>query len=314
MVHDPDQAESAGEIASMFESDLSSLQEVLHKKYGARLGFSQASSTDFAQSSGNEVQSLIDTIEATVLAVGPENTIGDSFQLHLSSLGTMVMSDACSTPSKPAGGTADVLLELSPAVDAPHAVPTAFPGALEFGEGMLDVIREKTEAIARALPWQQIPLDALLYAIRNEGKHDHDLEVDSEAVDVSLLHAVLTECNVLNKLMDTVHATLDQIDMALQRNSLLGGNKHQALALAKGLVAGQVPWQWSKDSYPTTKPLAHWLRELADIRIPQVCVTFLPCSSYESFVCEREIKNLRFLICNRLRQNTVNMSSVAYTH
>ena len=290
MVHDPDQAESAEEIASMFQKDLSSLQEVLYKKYGARLGFSQTSTSDLAQGSENEVQSLIDTIEATVLTVGADNTIGDSFQLHLFSLGTFVMPDACGTHSAPAGRTANVEIELSSAVDAPDFDPTAIPGACEFGEGMMDTIREKTEAIARALPLQQIPLEVLLRAIRDQATHDSDHEFDPGACDVSLLYAVLTECNVLNKLMDTVHATLDQIDMALQRNSLLGGNKQQAFALAECLVAGQVPWQWSKDSYPTTKSLAHWLRDLADIRIPQVCCTFLLLSL--SFV--REIQNLWF--------------------
>lgn len=274
MVHDPDQAQSAGEIASMFGGDLSGLQEVLYKKYGAKLSSSQMSSTDLVQTSGGEVQSLIDTIEATVLGAGTDNAIDDAFQLHLSSLGTIVIADVSITLSKPASSTTD------DEIGASDTVTTHIPGAdaSEFEEGMLDLIREKTEAIARALPLRHIPLDFLLLALRNE--EGREQRVDSKALDVPLLHAVLTECSVLNTLMDTVHATIEQVDMALQRNSLLGGNVHQARASARCLVAGQVPLQWIKDSYPTTKPLAQWLRELTKVRLPQVAADSFPSDSF----------------------------------
>jgi hypothetical protein len=262
MVHDPDQVESAGEIASMFGGDLSGLQEVLYKKYGAKLGSSQMPSTENVQTSGGEVQSLIDTIEATVLTAGTDNAIDDAFHLHLSSLGTIVIADVSITFSKQASGAMD------DEIGASDTVTTHVSGAdaSEFGEGMLDLIREKTEAIARALPLRHIPLDFLLLALRNQEGREQRVDLD-----VPLLYAVLTECSVLNKLMDTVHATIEQVDMALQRNSLLGGNVHHARASAKCIVAGQVPLQWSKDSYPTTKPLAHWLRDLTQVRLPQVC-------------------------------------------
>lgn len=233
------------------------------------------------------MQSLIHTIEATVLAAGTDNSIDDAFQLHLSSLGTIVISDVSITLSKPASGTTD------DEIGASDTVTTHIPGAdaSEFGEGMLDLIREKTEAIARALPLRHIPLDFLLLALRNQEGREQRVDLD-----VPLLYAVLTECSVLNKLMDTVHATIEQVDMALQRNSLLGGNVHQARASAKCIVAGQVPVQWSKDSYPTTKPLAQWLRDLTKVRLPQVHGRILSILQFLiSFYCPSRI--LRSPVC-----------------
>eukprot|EP00001_Collodictyon_triciliatum_P109379 19206_6 len=57
--------------------------------------------------------------------------------------------------------------------------------------------------------------------------------------------------------------------MSLLRNSLVGGTKQRALACARCLVAGEIPKEWTKCSYPTTKPLAAWLRDLVDVRLPQ---------------------------------------------
>ena len=137
-------------------------------------------------------------------------------------------------------------------------------------DAMLDRVRDKIEDIARTLPRRLIPLDSICTSLQSGSG-----ETEEPMFDITLLHAVLLECQTLNRTIETVHASLRRIDMALLRNSILGGNKSLALSVAQSLIAGKVPIEWTGHSYPTPKPLASWLKDLADTRLTQVTLSCL---------------------------------------
>lgn len=294
----PDQVDSAGEVAGMFCDDLEALQHLLKKRYGAGLGAGTSQSFQRAESTcvdedDEDVEILIQHIEQTLCnppaASHPASSHAwshasdhtASFQEHLCHL----TRSAAAVPT----------LEASADAAALKAGGSGGGGGKNV-EGFLDMVREKTEEIARLLPLRLIPLDSLLRSIQTSGaavdgkgqvQHEQEDEQDDEQddhdqQDVALVHAVLAECRVLNRLLQTVHESLRQVDMVLLRNSAVEGSKARANACAQCLIAGQVPQAWIACSYPASKPLAAWLRDLADLRLPQVRGFAKPCASVGS--------------------------------
>ena len=147
--------------------------------------------------------------------------------------------------------------------------------ASTYGDSFLDLdlVQDKVADITRCLPLKLIPLGRLIGAstdcttTRLLGKSSSQTP-PLTMLDGPLLHAVLTECKLLNALLETVHSSLRQIDMSLLRHSVLG-DKAKALSCVRSLIARQVPAEWIASSFPTAKPLAAWLRDIAERRLPQ---------------------------------------------
>jgi len=262
-VHAPDQMESAGQVAAMFADDVPALQKLLMKKYEACLAPAQMPCFTRVPSTGEEVQGLIDAIESSLFSDSP---------LDLVDVDARVFGSNLQLLNAPTG--LRHLIDFQPGGNG-GAGWTQSP---DVGGGFLDAMREKIEMIALFLPLRPIPLDCLSEMIdqmrgltRGQG-----LDVAAGSVEPDnpgpVLHAILAECKVLNLLLETVHGSLRQMDMALLRNSPLGGSKAQARECAKSLISGKVPAEWISCSFPTTKSLAVWLQDLSENRLPQVTV------------------------------------------
>ena len=235
----------------MFADGEKSLQAMLIKKYGVGL----PSTPDDAfrtrddafrrwESSGEGLDMLIQRIHTTL--VSRDEMVDDggrSCQKHLDTLVT----------------------HHTPRLDLSAAAKGGGGGRGVFVSGQLDEIRNKTEGILRRLP-PTIPLQAL----EALAVHSNTSCKRQHVLDVALVHVVLNECRVLNRVLEECSMSMRRIDMALLRTSVLGGDKAHAVACAQCLLAGQVPQEWIKCSYPSTKPLAAWLRDLTDVRVPQV--------------------------------------------
>jgi len=242
-IHSPDMVEEAHEAAHMFGDDEKSLQDMLIKKYGVGLPSTQLEGGGFERvesSSGAEVDLLIHDIESTLVSHEGVAEDGSCFKHHLDTLVTERLSHL----GLASGGSRET-----------------------YVSGQLDEIRDKTEAIERCLPARLIPLQSLeALAARQYQQGNACLD---DTFGMALVHVILNECMVLNRCCTAVHQSVRRIDMALLRTSVLGGDKAHALACAQCLLVGRVPEEWTQCAYPSTKTLAGWLRDLADVRLPQ---------------------------------------------
>lgn len=262
-MHAPDQVESAGEVAAMFADDVPALQKLLRKKYDACLPPAHMPCFARVPSTGEEIHGLIGGIETTLFSSAPLAAFEVDNPTFASHLQTLILPGSRRSTLVSGGGARD----------------------LGMDDGFLDAIREKVELIAECLPLRLIPTDSLLELISRTRSQElgQQCQVQNAATPVSraprtpspVLYAMLTECDVLNRLLETVHESLRQLDMALLRNSPLGGSKTHAKACAEDLIAGQVPAEWSSSSFPSTKSLATWMRNISESRLPQVHESFL---------------------------------------
>lgn len=259
----------------MFADDIPGLQKLLRKKYDACLPPAQMPCFARVPSTGEEIQGLIDGIEAAFFP----SPAPDALQVDAQAIGShlrSMISPVCrrSRDDLLAASRGRLLLDSEGS--------SAGPRRLDMEEGFLDAIREQVEAISKCLPLRLIPTDCLLERMQLSRSRElgEDTRLDLMAAPLSqarhaespLLHAVMIECQVLNHLLETVHESLRQIDMALLRNSPLGGSKAHARTCAESLIAGRVPAGWTSSSFPTTKPLAAWLCDISENRLPQVCL------------------------------------------
>lgn len=229
----------------MFADDEKSLQAMLIKKYGVGLSSTQDDAFRRCESSGKGLNMLIQRIHTTLVSADEIVDDGRSCEKHLDTLVTNYTPGThCNLSAAAKGGGG---------------------GRGSFVSGQLDEIRNKTEAILRRLP-PTIPLQAL----QALAVHSNTSSNQQHILDVALVHVVLNECRVLNRVLEECSMSMRRIDMALLRTSVLGGDKAHAVACAQCLLAGQVPKEWIKCSYPSTNPLAAWLRDLTDVRVPQV--------------------------------------------
>ena len=267
----------------MFADDIPGLQKLLRKKYDACLPPAQMPCFARVPSTGEEIQGLIDGIEAAFFpSAAPDALQVDAraFGCHLRFLISPVWRR--DRDDLLAASRGPLLLD--------SEGPSAGPRRLDMEEGFLDAIREQVEAITKCLPLRLIPTDCLFERMQLSRSRElgDDTRLDLKAAPLPqarhaenpLLHAVLLECQVLNHLLETVHESLRQIDMALLRNSPLGGSKAHARTCADSLIAGRVPVGWTSSSFPTTKPLAAWLCDISESRLPQVCF-----AAYDSKCC-----------------------------
>eukprot|EP00960_Hanusia_phi_P025494 745686-Hanusia_phi.AAC.7 len=121
-----------------------------------------------------------------------------------------------------------------------------------------DMVVEKVTSIRDMLPLATIDHDNLLGEMTYAGT-DRML----------LLHAIATECAILNRLRSEMARNFDILDKVIMRSGLLSTSAAEnALRLAEELLQDRVPAHWIRSSFPSYKSLGPWLRNL-NLRIEQ---------------------------------------------